>query len=233
MVGVVIGDVGFSASRPSSCCGFGDRIQCSTSGSWSCCARGCSTSRCRRSSTRPDSISASMSAGSTGLFAASFVLAVLLIENVALQAQLARHARNAAPAGGLRTKTSSAIASACSARSSNRRMTPSSPQSLDGIITGWNGAPNACSDIPRRKRSAGSIDIIVPRDRRAEVDEHPRRVARGEAIEHYETLRSHKDGGEVACFAQRLADQIADGRDRRRHQDRARHRRDAAERRGR
>ncbi len=41
------------------------------------------------------------------------------------------------------------------------------------------------------------IDIIVPPDRRAEVSEILGRIARGEVVQPYETVRRHKDGREV------------------------------------
>jgi PAS domain S-box-containing protein len=70
-------------------------------------------------------------------------------------------------------------------------------KALDGTITGWNRAAERLFGFTPAEAVGSRIDIIVPPDRRAEVGEILGRIARGEAIEHYETLRLHKDGREV------------------------------------
>ncbi len=70
-------------------------------------------------------------------------------------------------------------------------------KALDGTITGWNRAAERLYGFSATEAVGNHIDIIVPPDRRAEVREILDRIARGEEIEHYETLRLHKDGREV------------------------------------
>jgi PAS domain S-box-containing protein len=70
-------------------------------------------------------------------------------------------------------------------------------KALDGTITGWNRAAERLYGFSATEAVGNHIDIIVPPDRRAEVREILDRIARGEEIEHYETLRLRKDGREV------------------------------------
>jgi PAS domain S-box-containing protein len=131
-----------------------------------------------------------------GLCAASFVLAVLLIDNVALQAQLSRllgTLRRQAASERDRHTERERLFSAVVESSNDAIIT----KALDGTITGWNRAAERLFGFTAAEAVGNRIDIIVPPDRRAEVREILDRMARGETIEHYETLRLHKDGGEV------------------------------------
>ena len=131
-----------------------------------------------------------------GLCAASFVLAVLLIDNVGLQAQLARLLgtlrRQAASEKNLRTERERLFSAVV--ESSNDAIIT---KSLDGTITAWNGAAERLFGFTSVEAVGKTIDIIVPPDRRAEVRNILERVSRGEPIEHYETPRVHKDGRNV------------------------------------
>ncbi len=131
-----------------------------------------------------------------GLCAASFVLAVLLIDNVGLQAQLAsllgKFRRQAASERDLRTERER-IFSAVVESSNDAIIT----QALDGTITGWNGGAERLFGYTSAEAVGRSIDIIVPPDRRAEVDDIFDRVSKGERIQHYETTRARKDGRPV------------------------------------
>jgi PAS domain S-box-containing protein len=131
-----------------------------------------------------------------GLCAASFVLGALLFENVALQAKMSGLLK------GLRRQAAfdrdhyterEALFSAVVESSNDAIITTS----LDGSITGWNRAAERLFGFTATEAVGNRIDIIVPPDRHAEVHEILRRVAKGEAIEHHETLRLHKDGREV------------------------------------
>ncbi len=131
-----------------------------------------------------------------GLCAASFVLAVLLVENVGLQAQLSRllealrgQAASERDRHGERERLFSAVV-----ESSNDAIITNA---LDGTITGWNRAAERLFGFTAGEAIGNRIDIIVPPDRRAETRQILDRIASGEAIEHYETLRMHKDGREV------------------------------------
>ena len=103
-----------------------------------------------------------------GLCAASFVLAVLLIDNVGLQAQLARllgkFRRQAASERDLRTERERLFSAVV--ESSNDAIIT---KSLDGTITGWNGAAERLFGFTAAEAVGKHIDIIVPPDRRAEV----------------------------------------------------------------
>jgi PAS domain S-box-containing protein len=131
-----------------------------------------------------------------GLCAASFVLAVLLIDNVGLQAQLARLLgkvrHQAASERDLRTERER-IFSAVVESSNDAIIT----KALDGTITGWNGAAERLFGYTTAEAVGQHIDIIVPPDRRAEVNNILDRVGKGERIQQYETARKHKDGRNV------------------------------------
>jgi PAS domain S-box-containing protein len=70
-------------------------------------------------------------------------------------------------------------------------------QALDGTITGWNPAAERLFGYSAEEIMGKRINLIVPPDRTGEVQEILRRVAHGERIEHYETVRLRKDGSAV------------------------------------
>ena len=131
-----------------------------------------------------------------GLCAASFVLAVLLIDNIGLQAQLARLLgklrHQAASERNLRTERER-IFSAVVESSNDAIIT----KALDGTITGWNGAAERLFGHTSAEAVGRHIELIVPPDRRDEVGDILERVSNGERIQHYETSRMHKDGRSV------------------------------------
>ena len=131
-----------------------------------------------------------------GLCAASFVLAVLLVDNAAMQAKLSRlleMLRRQAASDRDRFSARERLFSAVVESSNDAIIT----KALDGTITGWNRAAERLFGFTAAEAVGERIDIIVPPDRRAEVSDILDRVARGEAIEQHETLRLHKDGREV------------------------------------
>jgi PAS domain S-box-containing protein len=131
-----------------------------------------------------------------GLCAASFVLAVLLIDNVGLQAKMSvllKELRRQAAFDRDHHRERESLFSAVVESSNDAIITIS----LDGTITGWNRAAEQLFGFTATEAVGKRIDIIVPPDKHAEVREILRRVGKGEAIEHYETLRLHKDGSEV------------------------------------
>jgi PAS domain S-box-containing protein len=131
-----------------------------------------------------------------GLCAASFVLAVLLVDNVALQGQLARLfeklRRQAASERSHHTERER-LFSAVVEYSNDAIIT----KSLDGTITGWNRAAERLFGYISIEAVGRPIDIIVPLDRRAEIRTILEQVGRGERIEDYATERVHKDGRHV------------------------------------
>jgi len=131
-----------------------------------------------------------------GLFAASFVLGVLLFDNVALQAQLSRLLgklrRQAASERDHHTERER-LFSAVVESSSDAIIT----KSLDGTITAWNRAAERMFGFSAAEAVGQRIDIIVPPERRAELHQILDRIARGESIAQHETVRHRKDGSEV------------------------------------
>ncbi|MCK1516631.1 PAS domain S-box protein [Bradyrhizobium sp. 190] len=131
-----------------------------------------------------------------GLCAASFVLGILLVENVGLQAKLARLLGSlrlqAASERDLRTERESLFSAVV--ESSNDAIIT---KLLDGTITGWNGAAERLFGFAAAEALGRNINIIVPPDRRDEIRNVIERISRGEPIEHYETSRLRKDGSAV------------------------------------
>ncbi len=70
-------------------------------------------------------------------------------------------------------------------------------QSLDAIITGWNPAAERLYGYPASEAIGKPTAIIVPPDRRAHGKDYLARIARGELIERFETVRMRKDGTPV------------------------------------
>ncbi len=131
-----------------------------------------------------------------GLFAASFVLGVLLFDNVALQAQLSRllgKMRRQAASERDRHTERERLFSAVVESSNDAIIT----KSLDGTITAWNGAAERLFGFSAAEAVGQRIDIIVPSERRAELRQILDRIARGEIIAQHETVRHRKDGSEV------------------------------------
>jgi len=131
-----------------------------------------------------------------GLGAASFVLAVLLIDSVGVQAKLARLLSSlrlqAASERDLRTERDGLFSAVV--ESSNDAIITTL---LDGTITGWNGAADRLFGFGADEALGRNINIIVPSDRRDEVRNIFERTRHGEPIEHFETARMRRDGSAV------------------------------------
>jgi PAS domain S-box-containing protein len=128
-----------------------------------------------------------------GLAAATFVLAVLLSENVTLQAQmtrlvgtLRRQAASERDYYGERERLFSAVVEC----SNDAIIT----KSLDGIVTAWNRAAEELFGYTAAEVVGKHIRAIVPPERRDEMYDVLERIAQGETIEAYETQRLHKSG---------------------------------------
>ncbi|MDB5577877.1 MAG: hybrid sensor histidine kinase/response regulator, partial [Bradyrhizobium sp.] len=131
-----------------------------------------------------------------GLCAASFVLAVLLVHHIGLQArlsQLLEALRRQAASERDRHSERERLFSAVVESSKDAIIA----KTLDGMITGWNPAAERLFGYTAAEAIGNHIDIIVPPDRHAEVRGIIGRIASGEAIENHETLRRHKDGSDV------------------------------------
>jgi PAS domain S-box-containing protein len=69
---------------------------------------------------------------------------------------------------------------------------------LDGTITSWNLAAERLFGYSAAEVIGRSIALVIPSEGLAEERELLARVAKGERIEHYETVRLRKDGSRVA-----------------------------------
>ena len=65
---------------------------------------------------------------------------------------------------------------------------------LNGIIQSWNSAAEQIFGYRADEIVGRSITTIIPLDRRHEETEILQRVRRGERVDHFETIRQHKDG---------------------------------------
>src|SRR5579862_6917920 len=68
---------------------------------------------------------------------------------------------------------------------------------LDGTITAWNRGAEKIYGYSAAEAVGKHISIIVPKDRPNEIPEILHKIARGESIEHYESLRITKDGRQL------------------------------------
>lgn len=65
---------------------------------------------------------------------------------------------------------------------------------LDGTITSWNHSAERLFGYKAEEAVGQHITLIVPWERRSEEEDILRRLARGEQVEHFETVRRRKDG---------------------------------------
>ena len=65
---------------------------------------------------------------------------------------------------------------------------------LNGIIQTWNAAAERIFGYTAAEAIGKSIRMIVPADRQSEEDDVLARIRRGDAVDHYETIRQRKDG---------------------------------------
>ncbi|MGJ5204597.1 PAS domain S-box protein [Bradyrhizobium sp. HKCCYLR20261] len=131
-----------------------------------------------------------------GLLAASFVLGVLLADNVGLQAKLTRllqRQRRQSESERARFIARERLFSAVVESSNDAIIT----LTLHGKITSWNRAAEQLFGYASDEALGNDIGLIVPPDRRSEVDRILERIGGGEKIEHHETVRRHKDGHQI------------------------------------
>ena len=132
-----------------------------------------------------------------GLAAASIVLVVLLFETGALQAQLIR----------LIGATQRQAASDRARFADQERLLAATVESsvdaiivntLDGTVVGWNAAAEQLTGYSAAEVIGKKISIVVPPERRDESKQILEQTARGERIQHYDTVRVGKDGSRVS-----------------------------------
>jgi two-component system sensor histidine kinase UhpB len=67
-------------------------------------------------------------------------------------------------------------------------------KTLDGIITTWNAGAERLFGYTANEAVGQHISLIIPQNRRNEETAILQKIARGERIEHFDTVRIHKDG---------------------------------------
>src|SRR6266568_3060174 len=67
-------------------------------------------------------------------------------------------------------------------------------KTLDGRILSWNAAAERLFGYPAEEALGKHVSLIVPPDRLDELDDTMEAVARGEPVEHLETVRRRRDG---------------------------------------
>ena len=70
-------------------------------------------------------------------------------------------------------------------------------KTLDGIVLSWNTGAERLYGYSALEMIGQSIHTLVPPERRPEWDAIMQRLAEGQRIEHFETVRSRKDGGRI------------------------------------
>ncbi|RXT44591.1 hypothetical protein B6S44_27555 [Bosea sp. Tri-44] len=65
---------------------------------------------------------------------------------------------------------------------------------LEGILTDWNPGAERLFGYTKEEAIGQSVMLLIPDDRRDEEPKILERLRNGELIEHYETVRRHKDG---------------------------------------
>ena len=67
-------------------------------------------------------------------------------------------------------------------------------KTLEGVITSWNPGAEKLFGYPAGQAIGQSMHMVIPTDRAAEEPEILARIARGERVEHLETVRRRADG---------------------------------------
>lgn len=67
-------------------------------------------------------------------------------------------------------------------------------ETLDGIITSWNAGAQRVYGYSAEEAVGQHVSMLAPPDRKNQTQQMLVRVARGERIEHFETMRIRKDG---------------------------------------
>jgi PAS domain S-box-containing protein len=128
-----------------------------------------------------------------GLCAACFVLGVLLLQNINLQARLSRllqALRRQAVSDQQRHTERERLFSAVVESSNDVIIT----KKLDGTITAWNPAAGRLFGYTAAEAIGRHIDLIVPPELLGELQDILTRIGRGEAIANHETQRVDKNG---------------------------------------
>src|SRR3954471_20868313 len=71
-------------------------------------------------------------------------------------------------------------------------------KTLNGIVTSWNPAAERMFGYTSDEMIGQSIRKIIPADRQGEEDHVIAQLRSGRKVDHFETIRQHKDGSQVA-----------------------------------
>jgi PAS domain S-box-containing protein len=128
--------------------------------------------------------------GETGVLARAFAQAIEEVnaKTAALQQEIEEHRRTEAARDHHAERER--LFSAAVESSNDAIIT----MSLDGTITGWNSAAERLYGYTAAEAADKNIALLVPEDRRLEIEDTLRRIGWGESIEHSETVRLRKDG---------------------------------------
>ncbi|MEO8523922.1 MAG: PAS domain S-box protein [Caldimonas sp.] len=74
-------------------------------------------------------------------------------------------------------------------------------KTLDGVITSWNGGAEKMFGHSAAEAVGCSMRMLIPPGRVGEEPARLARIARGETVDHFETVRVHKDGRHVHISA--------------------------------
>jgi PAS domain S-box-containing protein len=74
-------------------------------------------------------------------------------------------------------------------------------KTLNGIITSWNKGAENIFGYSEEEAVGNSIVMLFPKDREAEEQNILSRIARGENVKHFETVRLRKDGSSIDISA--------------------------------
>lgn len=67
-------------------------------------------------------------------------------------------------------------------------------KTLDGVVTSWNAAATSIFGYSAEEMIGKNISTLFPQDRLNEEEEFIDRVRKGGRVDHYETVRRHRDG---------------------------------------
>jgi PAS domain S-box-containing protein len=70
-------------------------------------------------------------------------------------------------------------------------------KTMDGIITSWNAGAEQLYGYTAAEAIGRSVTLIIPPDQPDEFPAIMARLQRGERVDHYETVRRHKDGNRI------------------------------------
>ena len=98
-------------------------------------------------------------------------------------------------------------------------------RTLEGAVTSWNAAAERMYGYTAQEMIGRSVMVLVPPERRHELEEIEERLRRGEHIEPFETVRMRKDGSDLHVSVSLAVGQGRVGPAHRRLGDRPRHRR--------